>query len=231
MAALRATRHSSAPAEALAAVSAPADAPVTVNATLHIPAGHYAVVDCRHGFDIEAAGRCAIVVFGAEDYAETAPAPVPSSLTAAREELFQALTDLSGNAAATEAASRVLTLYLDIFAAGGALDTVESQAPEADLAARAEAIMRRSISRRMSLADLAASLGCSRPHLSATFKKVTGQSPIDHFNRMKIEHAAVLLRTTGMKIAEVSSAVGIADPFYFSRLFKKLTGHTPQSLR
>lgn len=231
IAALRAAVHSAAPAEALAAVSAPPEAQAIVNSSLRLPAGHYAIVDCRRGLSVEAPARCEIVVFNASDASESAPAPIPAALSATREELFQTLVDLSGETMARETSGHVLALYLAAFAGAEQIDRLPSRHFNGDLAARAEAVMRRSIGRRLSLTDLAGSLGCSRPHLSTVFKKTTGHSPIDHFNRLKIQRALTLLRTTDMKIAEVSVAVGIADPFYFSRLFKKITGHSPQSLR
>jgi two-component system response regulator YesN len=46
---------------------------------------------------------------------------------------------------------------------------------------------------------------------------------IDH----RIEKAKELLLEPGASIKQVSVACGYADPNYFSRLFKKVTGLTP----
>lgn len=59
------------------------------------------------------------------------------------------------------------------------------------------------------------------------FKKITGLSPLEYLNRVRILRALELLQTTYMSIGEVADAVGIHDPNYFSRLFKKLVGCPP----
>ena len=71
-----------------------------------------------------------------------------------------------------------------------------------------------------------------RQHISPSyyrmiFKKVTGLSPLEYLNRVRILRALELLQTTYMSIGEVADAVGIHDSNYFSRLFKKLVGCPP----
>ena len=48
---------------------------------------------------------------------------------------------------------------------------------------------------------------------------------------MRIEAAKNLLRTTALKSYEVAERVGINDPVYFSRIFKKITGLKPKDYR
>ena len=59
------------------------------------------------------------------------------------------------------------------------------------------------------------------------FKKITGLSPLEYLNRVRILRALELLQTTYLSVGEVADAVGIHDPNYFSRLFKKLVGCPP----
>ena len=49
--------------------------------------------------------------------------------------------------------------------------------------------------------------------------------------QVKMERARVLLRTRRLSVAEVGAAVGIADPYYFSKCFKKVIGQSPQAYR
>jgi AraC-like DNA-binding protein len=85
--------------------------------------------------------------------------------------------------------------------------------------------------RRVALAELAAQAGLSVPHYSACFKRHTGSSPMNYFQRLKIQHSAQLLALTDLHVDEIALSVGLEDPFYFSRLFKKVMGESPRHFR
>ena len=84
---------------------------------------------------------------------------------------------------------------------------------------------------RADLALLAAAAGLSVPHYSDLFRRATGYPPVEHFLRLKIQRACQLLDTTELRVNEVAAAVGWADPFYFSRFFRKITGQSPRAYR
>lgn len=81
------------------------------------------------------------------------------------------------------------------------------------------------------LTELARHVGLSRQHLIHLFNLETGVPPIEYFLRLKIQRAGQLLDLTELSIKEISSAVGISDPYYFSRLFKKMSGFSPTRYR
>ncbi|NQX63343.1 AraC family transcriptional regulator [Paenibacillus qinlingensis] len=81
------------------------------------------------------------------------------------------------------------------------------------------------------LPELAKHTGLSRQHLILLFNEVTGIPPIEYFLRMKIQKAAQMLSLTSLSIKEVAATIGISDPYYFSRLFKKITGSAPSTFR
>ncbi|CAN7668429.1 helix-turn-helix domain-containing protein [Paenibacillus sp. LjRoot153] len=81
------------------------------------------------------------------------------------------------------------------------------------------------------LPELANHIGLSRQHLILLFNEATGIPPIEYFLRMKIQKAAQMLSLTGLSIKEVAANIGISDPYYFSRLFKKITGSAPSAFR
>jgi AraC-like DNA-binding protein len=91
--------------------------------------------------------------------------------------------------------------------------------------------MRMHCHQRFGLADLARQAGLSVPHYSALFRKKTGNSPLNYFQRLKIQHACELLVLTDLPISEVAGIIGLEDPFYFSRIFKKVMGSSPRSFR
>ena len=91
--------------------------------------------------------------------------------------------------------------------------------------------MRENIERHITIDDVLHYVGFSQSHLTTLFKKQMGESPLRYFNRMKIEHAQGLLRTTDLKINQICYKVGIEDALYFSRLFSKIVGMSPTEYR
>ena len=62
-------------------------------------------------------------------------------------------------------------------------------------------------------------------------RRKTGYAPVDFYLRMKVQHACLLLDTTPMRIDEVAAAIGFEDPFYFSRLFRRIMTKSPRAYR
>jgi AraC-like DNA-binding protein len=91
--------------------------------------------------------------------------------------------------------------------------------------------MRQNLDRLRSLEEIAASVNFSASHYSAMFRKKTGFSPIEYFNHLKIQKACQYLIFTELRIKEISDKLGIEDPFYFSRMFNKLMGMSPNQYR
>ncbi|MCR5055451.1 MAG: AraC family transcriptional regulator [Clostridia bacterium] len=76
----------------------------------------------------------------------------------------------------------------------------------------------------ISEADLCAVLHCSRSAMYPLFRKLMGESPTRYINNCRISRAQSLLLHTDKSVADIASAVGIHDQFYFSRLFRNITG-------
>ena len=100
----------------------------------------------------------------------------------------------------------------------------------AELCQRAKRILEENYDDEVSLEELSRNLGISQGHLSRSFKKETGMSPIDYLTQFRIIQACTMLKN-GMKTAEIASAVGLPDPKYFSRVFKKVKGQSPSEYR
>jgi len=71
----------------------------------------------------------------------------------------------------------------------------------------------------------------SPSHVSYLFHKYENKRPIDYLIQIRIQKARELLAATQLSIAEVSSSISYQDPYYFSRLFKKHCGVSPQKFR
>jgi AraC-like DNA-binding protein/CheY-like chemotaxis protein len=80
---------------------------------------------------------------------------------------------------------------------------------------------------KVSVARLAQLVRMSESYLCTIFKDQTGKSIINFINDDKLDRARELLSTGKYLIKEVAIAVGIEDPFYFNRLFKRRFGKAP----
>ncbi|CAG7627455.1 HTH-type transcriptional activator RhaR [Paenibacillus solanacearum] len=81
----------------------------------------------------------------------------------------------------------------------------------------------------LTIEQLAKQAGISAGHYSREFKRLFGVGPKEHIIRVRINHAKELLVTTGLNLTDVAKRVGYDDEFYFSRVFKRITGMTPSS--
>ncbi|MBN1676821.1 MAG: AraC family transcriptional regulator [Kiritimatiellae bacterium] len=93
------------------------------------------------------------------------------------------------------------------------------------------AFMRRHLAKPLAVETLAASCGLSPSHFSQQFKARTGHSPIDYFIRLKMQRAAELILTTRLKMNRIAAQLGYEDPYYFSRVFRKVMGSAPTQYR
>lgn len=96
---------------------------------------------------------------------------------------------------------------------------------------RATSYMAQHLDAALTLDELARAVHLSRPHFVHIFKEVTGATPIDYYTRLKIQRACQYLDLTDLSIKEVARNVGISDPYYFSRLFRKMMKQSPSDYR
>jgi Response regulator containing CheY-like receiver domain and AraC-type DNA-binding domain len=71
----------------------------------------------------------------------------------------------------------------------------------------------------------------NRSYCSSLFREKTGEKFVDYVNIVRINKAKELLSQTDTKIYQISKSVGYDNPKYFFRIFKKLTGVTPEEFR
>jgi AraC family transcriptional regulator, arabinose operon regulatory protein len=101
----------------------------------------------------------------------------------------------------------------------------------ADALATAIQYMRKRLDRSVKLAELAQAAHLSFTHLSRLFKLRTGASPIDYFIRLKMQAACQELMTTDRPVKAIASDLGYLDCGYFSRVFRKVMGSSPNQYR
>lgn len=63
------------------------------------------------------------------------------------------------------------------------------------------------------------------------FKKYMGMPPIQYINKIRIEKAKYLIKTTDLHINEIALKTGFCDVYYFSKCFKNYVGYSPTEFR
>ena len=77
--------------------------------------------------------------------------------------------------------------------------------------------------------EFASMMGLGRTIFYRKTRGVTGYAPNEYIRIVRMKKAAELLRENRYKVAEVSYQVGINDPFYFSKCFKRQFGVSPSA--
>lgn len=84
---------------------------------------------------------------------------------------------------------------------------------------------------KLALSDIADALNISPGHLSTTFSRYMDQTLSDYIAEVKIEHAKGLLDQGQYLIYEIADQLGFENAYYFSKVFKKVTGMSPKSYK
>ncbi len=83
----------------------------------------------------------------------------------------------------------------------------------------------------VSRTDLARHVSLSEDYLTACFRKELGVTPIAYLNRYRVHRARQLLSDTDKTITEIAMQVGFSDSGYFSRVFRREVGVSPETYR
>lgn len=68
-------------------------------------------------------------------------------------------------------------------------------------------------------------------YVSFMFKRKTGTTLIKHITNTRLQHAARLLRASGLKITDIAARVGYVNASYFGSIFKAHFGVSPAKYR
>ncbi|HZG88181.1 response regulator [Paenibacillus sp.] len=91
--------------------------------------------------------------------------------------------------------------------------------------------IRERIREDVSLTALAEAVYLNPTYLSMLYKQIKGTNISDTIQQVRLERAKELLADPRLKIHEVAAAVGLDNPGYFTRFFRKHAGVSPQEYR
>ena len=83
----------------------------------------------------------------------------------------------------------------------------------------------------VSLEKAAEVVGLNPVYLSYLFKKIKKINFSEYLNEVRLKKAEELLADSTLRIGEISEQIGYKDARYFSSLFKKRTGMSPNEYR
>lgn len=106
-----------------------------------------------------------------------------------------------------------------------------NQIAKFDLVKKAIVFMKNNVEKRLTLRDIATECDLSPSHFSKLFIQRTRHTPIVYFIYLKMQYACQLLDFTTHRISEIGREIGYDDPYYFSRIFKKIMHVSPREYR
>ncbi|MEZ4610481.1 MAG: AraC family transcriptional regulator [Caldilineaceae bacterium] len=78
---------------------------------------------------------------------------------------------------------------------------------------------------------LAEAVGASPAYVTRVFREQTGLTPWQYLNRYRVAQAQRLLRESDATITEIAGLTGFNDSAYFSRIFRRECGSSPNTFR
>lgn len=110
---------------------------------------------------------------------------------------------------------------------GGALARTSAER----LAAEVLEVIDSRFAERLSLAEVAARLARAPASVARAAREVTGRSVLELIVERRMQEARRLLAASEMSIGEIAGQVGYPSVGYFHRVFRRVTGMTPQRWR
>lgn len=84
---------------------------------------------------------------------------------------------------------------------------------------------------KITLNELASTVGLSVHHFCRCFKQLTGKTTTDYINNIRLDKAIYYLKQTDYNITEIALMCGFENINYFSRIFKKYHFTSPSQYR
>ncbi|WP_082478120.1 MULTISPECIES: helix-turn-helix domain-containing protein [unclassified Rhizobium] len=84
---------------------------------------------------------------------------------------------------------------------------------------------------RMSVADMAATVGLSESWFASVFKQTTGKTPLQWQLAKRVELSKQLLGESDLSVASIAAQLGFSDQAHLTKVFRQIVGETPAAWR
>ena len=91
--------------------------------------------------------------------------------------------------------------------------------------------MNKEYDKNYTLDDYAKMCNLSKFHFLRIFKEISGSSPLEYRNKIRLDHAKELLEDTNIPVNEICRRLGYSSDAYFCDTFKSKIGITPSQYR
>jgi AraC-like DNA-binding protein len=128
-----------------------------------------------------------------------------------------------------QAASAIFSAMLRVWN----LQYTETQSKDSETRCRIEKVigqMKRQSNRNMTASEMAKLAGMGERTFRNTFKAITGRSPKQYFDLLRMEYARALIANGKCNVSQTADMLGFSSPFYFSSVFKKICGKPPSQV-
>lgn len=116
----------------------------------------------------------------------------------------------------------------DSFREAKQLFLIQSEGHKHHIVANVKKYIQEHIEEKLTLNKVAKEFNISSNYLSILFSKHSDIGFSDYINQKKVEAAKKMMADGNYKIYEISDRLGFESAFYFSRVFKKVTGMSPR---
>jgi AraC-like DNA-binding protein/ligand-binding sensor protein len=103
--------------------------------------------------------------------------------------------------------------------------------PHALAMRKAEAYIKKNLTRKLTLREIAKVAGLSPPYFSTIFKDEMGENLSRYINRLRVEKSIKMLLETDFSLSDISTECCFQDQSWFSKIFKSFTGISPGKYR
>jgi transcriptional regulator GlxA family with amidase domain len=164
-------------------------------------------------------------------YVHDGPVSTSAGISAGID-LALSLIERDQGPALTAAVARDLVVYLRRDAASAQISAfVEHRAHLNTAVHRVQDHLAQHLDSPHTLTELARLVHLSPRGLTRAFHTAIGLSPLEYQQRLRLEHASLLLTETDLSVHEVAARCGFADERHLRRLFRARFGQSPSAVR